>query len=155
MNLLKRPLLPWILGAALGVFGIHGASAQVTSVRVARGLSLPLAVTAPVGDAQRIFIVEQTGKILILKNGALLPTPFLDVTHKVGVGFALGLLGLAFHPNYDTNGYFYISYTRASNGASMLERYQVSAGNPDVANPGSSLLLLDPIAQPTPQHNGG
>ena len=73
---------------------------------VASGLSSPLYLTAPIGDA-RLFIVEQAGRIRIVRAGQLLARPFLDLTDRVASSGEEGLLGLAFHPNYASNGYFY------------------------------------------------
>ena len=75
--------------------------------QVASGLSFPLYLTAPVGDP-RLFIVEKGGRIRIVKDGALLPTPFLDISGQVSGGNEQGLLGLAFHPQYATNGRFVV-----------------------------------------------
>src|SRR5215212_3428081 len=81
---------------------------------VASGLSSPVYATSPPGDA-RLFIVEQPGRIRILAGGQLLSTPFLDITAKVVSGGERGLLSVAFHPQYATNGFFYVYYT-GSNG---------------------------------------
>ncbi|HEU5261791.1 MAG TPA: PQQ-dependent sugar dehydrogenase [Gemmatimonadales bacterium] len=118
---------------------------------VASGLSDPLHLTAPAGDA-RLFIVEQEGRIRIVRNGLLLATPFLDLTALVGAGGERGLLGLAFHPNYAANGYFYVNYTE-NNGDTRIERYTVSA-DPDVADVNSAKLILF-VPQPYANHNGG
>lgn len=125
------------------------------TVRVASGLQQPLFVTAPPGDTTRVFIVERGGDIEILKNGAINATPFLDITSLITQGNQeQGLLGLAFDPNYASNGFFYVNYTRAGDGATMVVRYTVSA-NPDLANSGSAATILGPIAQPQVNHNGG
>lgn len=119
---------------------------------VAQGLQAPVYLTSPVGDP-RLFIVEQAGRIRIVKDGVLLPTPFLDIDPKVMSGGEQGLLGLAFHPDYATNGRFYVDYTNNS-GHTRIERYQVSAGNPDVADPASADSVLG-FDQPAGNHNGG
>lgn len=118
---------------------------------VATGLSLPLYLTAPAGDA-RLFIVEKTGGIRIVKDGALLPDPFLDLSSKVSSGSEQGLLGLAFDPEYATNGRFVVHYTDLA-GNTALSRFQVSV-DPDRADPASELLILAAI-QPASNHNGG
>ena len=118
---------------------------------VASGLSSPLYVAAPAGD-NRLFIVEQTGRIRIVKNGQLLATPFLDIRNKITSGGERGLLSVAFHPNYATNGLFFVNYTNTS-GNTHVERYLVSS-NPDVADPTSAKLILF-VAQPFSNHNGG
>ncbi|MSR07105.1 MAG: glucose dehydrogenase [Gemmatimonadetes bacterium] len=118
---------------------------------VATGLSSPLYVTAPLGDA-RIFIVEQIGRIRIVKNGQLLATPFLDIRSKVASGGERGLLSVAFHPSYAANGFFFVNYTDL-NGDTRVERYHVSS-NADVGDPASAKPILS-VAQPFSNHNGG
>lgn len=105
------------------------------------------------GD-NRLFIVEQDGVIKILNsNGTTNSTPFLDIDGIVrSTGNEQGLLGLAFHPNYSTNGYFYVNYTNNS-GNTVISRYTVS-GNPNVANASSAQILMT-INQPYSNHNGG
>ncbi|HEX8904576.1 MAG TPA: PQQ-dependent sugar dehydrogenase [Longimicrobiaceae bacterium] len=120
-------------------------------VEVASGLSQPLYLTAPAGDA-RLFIVEQTGKIRIIQNGQLLATPFLDVTSQITSGGERGLLSMAFHPRYAQNGFFYVDYTDV-NGDTRVVRYRVSA-DPNRADPASAQLVLT-VAQPYANHNGG
>jgi len=122
---------------------------------VASGLSLPLFVTAPPGDTTRLFIVEQRegdakGRIKILKNGSVLPIPFLT-TSTLATGNEQGLLGLAFAPDYATSGRFYVNYTD-STWATRIVRFTVS-GDPDVANPTGQIILS--IPQPYNNHNGG
>jgi len=118
---------------------------------VVSGLSDPLYVTTPAGDP-RLFVVEQAGRIRIVKNGHLLPTPFLDISARVASGGERGLLSVAFHRSYATNGFFYVNFTDVS-GNTRVERFSVSA-NPDVANAASSKLILA-VAQPFANHNGG
>src|SRR5690606_31577365 len=109
-------------------------------------------LTSPVGDS-RLFVVEQnTGRIRIIKNGVVLPTPFLDIGAKASSSGERGLLGLAFHPNYSSNGYFYVNYTDNS-GNTVVARYRVS-GNPDVADAASETVLMT-ATQPFSNHNGG
>lgn len=133
-----------------------GAETPLVTELIASGFDDPLLVTSPPDDYDRLFVVEQRGKIKIIKNGIVLATSFLDVTAKVSQsGNERGLLGMAFHPDFYYNGYFYVSYTRSSDGASMLERYTVSAGNPDVADPNSNIGIYGPVAQPFSNHNGG
>jgi glucose/arabinose dehydrogenase len=119
---------------------------------VASGLDRPLYVTTPDGDA-RLFIVEQTGRIKVLSaGGALLGTSFLNLSSSLSGGNEQGLLGLAFHPSYATNGFFFVSYTDNA-GDSVVERYSVS-GDPDVADASSGTEILR-IPQPFENHNGG
>ncbi|MBK9121408.1 MAG: PQQ-dependent sugar dehydrogenase [Phycisphaerales bacterium] len=150
-------LLIALCGALLATSIVHAAT-PLTTVRVATGLNRPIYVTAPPGDDNRLFIVEKAGviKILDLGSGVLLGTPFLNIDPLVGGGTTnnseQGLLGLAFHPNYAGNGWFYVNYTNNA-GSTVVARYTVSA-NPNIADPGSATLLLT-IAQPQANHNGG
>ncbi|HLO43157.1 MAG TPA: PQQ-dependent sugar dehydrogenase [Leadbetterella sp.] len=105
------------------------------------------------GD-QRLFVVEQAGIIKILnKNGTINPAPFLNITTKVRNSGEQGLLGLAFHPNYKQNGYFFINYINQDQNT-VVARYQVSATDSSLANPLSEVVLFT-ITQPFSNHNGG
>lgn len=149
------------VGMAVAVFALaRSASAQITTQPVASGLAFPLFVAQAPGDqSTRLFIIEQknsggtgsTGAIRIWKNGALLATPFLTRT-SLASGDEQGLLGLAFHPQYATNGKFYINCTTTLGGTTQIEEYTVSA-NPDVANTTRRIILT--YAQPFSNHNGG
>ncbi|MFA6243135.1 MAG: PQQ-dependent sugar dehydrogenase [Candidatus Hydrogenedentales bacterium] len=130
-----------------------GFAQQIMTELVANGFNNPLFLTAPSGDTQRLFIVEQnTARIRIIKNGVVLGTPFIDLGSKASSGGELGLLGMAFHPNYASNGFFYVNYTDNA-GDTVVERYTVSA-NPDIANADSNVTLFT-ITQPFSNHNGG
>lgn len=128
-------------------------------VPVAEGLSRPVFVTHAGDGSGRLFVVEQSGKILVLEDGAVLDTPFLDVSGLIspdalGGGYTeRGLLGLAFHPDYAENGIFFIDYTDQA-GNTVLARYSVSAGDPNRADPNSAEQLLY-VSQPYSNHNGG
>lgn len=114
----------------------------------------PVAV-AHAGDA-RLFVVERPGRIRIVRPDGTTPAqPFLDISAQVlDAGGEQGLLGLAFHPNYAQNGFFYVHYTAGTgNGVSRIARFSVS-GDPDVATPGSQVILWS-AAQPYTNHNGG
>jgi len=119
---------------------------------VARVLTAPLHVTAPPGDA-RLFVVEQTGRVLIIEDGRLRERPFLDISARLRFGGARGLLSLAFHPNYAKNGYFFVNYSEKLNRATRVEHYRVSddAGR---AYPASA-QLIPRVEQPYSNHNGG
>src|SRR5690349_4659521 len=119
------------------------------------GLTQPIFVANAGDGSGRLFIVERGGRIKIFKNGVLLSTPFLDIHTLVGTtGGEQGLLTVAFHPNYETNGRFFTVYTDG-NGSLVLSRFVRSANNPDLANPNSRVTLLT-IPHPTYQnHNGG
>jgi len=99
----------------------------------------------------RLFIIEKPGRIRLLENGQLLPTPFLDIGDRVNDDSnEMGLLGLAFHPNYAQNGFFYVNYTGAG-GNTFISRFQASGNS---ADPNSESILLK-VDQPFPNHNGG
>jgi glucose/arabinose dehydrogenase len=134
--------------------GLAQASGTTTK-RVASGLFRPIYVAAPRGDTDRLFIAEQhTGriKILNLNTGLVNSTPFLDID-GLATGNEQGLLGLAFHPGYSTNGFIYVNFNDSS-GTTNIHRYQVSAGDPDIANPGSGTTVMT-YSQPYSNHNGG
>ena len=131
----------------------HSSAPPVSIVmrEVVRGLDEPVHLTAPAGDS-RLFVVEQAGRIIIVKNGATVARPFLDIRSKVGSGGERGLLSVAFHPQYRTNGWLFVNYTD-HNGDTNIERYTVSR-DPDVADVGSAKPILK-IDQPYSNHNGG
>lgn len=126
----------------------------ITTERVASGLANPLYVTAPAGDTGRLFIVERDGVIKILNLNTQAISTFLDVSDLVSTTSEQGLLCMAFSPNYQTNGLFYVHYTGVSDGATNIVEYRVSSGNPNVADPASARLVLR-FAQPQANHNGG
>ncbi len=142
--------------ASIAVLIVSALPAQAQTFeteRIITGLTNPLLVTAPSNDFDRIFIVQQTGQILIMENGTLLGSPFLDIATIVLSAGEQGLLGLAFHPNYASNGFFYVNYIDNANSDSVIERYTVSA-NPNVANPSSGFEILR-YSQPFTNHNAG
>jgi glucose/arabinose dehydrogenase len=111
----------------------------------------PTYLTAPPGDG-RLFVVSLAGQVRIVQGGRVLPTPFLDLSDRVGTGGEMGLFSLAFHPRYASNGYFYVAYT--DRGADLrVERYRVSADR-DVADPASARLVLS-VDPPAAMHFGG
>ncbi len=125
----------------------------IKTERIASGFSSPLFLTSPPGDFQRQFVVEQnSAQIKIIKNGTVLSTPFIDLNSKAESGGEQGLLGLAFHPDYANNGFFFVNFTNNS-GDTVLARYRVS-GNPDIADPNSEFIFIT-IDQPFGNHNGG
>jgi glucose/arabinose dehydrogenase len=120
--------------------------------RIAHGLSQPVFATTPPADSSRLFVVEQTGRIRLIRKGVLQSTPFLDLRAKVSTGGERGLLGLAFHPDYNANGKFYVDYTDR-NGNTVVEQYRRSATNFQIASPSAKLIFR--ITQPYANHNGG
>lgn len=145
-------------------FGTNDSGAIVYSVTlkpVVSGLEAPIGMAAPDDGSGRLFVIEQQGMVRIIKSGQLISQPFLDVSGKLdqmGEGYSeKGLLGIAFHPSYRSNGKFYIYYsaptvTNGMDHKSVIEEYTVSA-NADVANASGRLILE--IQQPESNHNGG
>ena len=131
-------------------------------IQLAGGFERPLFLTHAGDGSGRLFVVEQTGSVHIIRDGEVLDAPFLNVSELVGTRLDLsdpenssenGLLGLAFHPDYHENGYFFIYYTD-QNLNSLLARYQVSETNPNIADPESGQEILS-AHQPYYNHNGG
>jgi len=120
--------------------------------RIAHGMSEPVFVTTPPADSSRVFVVEQTGRIRLIRRGVLQSVPFLDLHTKISTGGEQGLLGLAFHPDYNTNGKFYVNYTDR-NGDTVIEQYRRSSTSAQRANPTPKLVIR--ISQPFDNHNGG
>ena len=129
------------------------ANSQAVGVELFKsGFSSPVGIQNA-GDS-RLFIVEQGGRIKILNDDATInPTPFLDISTIISTGGERGLLGLAFHPDYANNGYFFVNYTNNS-GDTQVARYTVDGSNPDIADSGSALQIIN-INQPYSNHNGG
>jgi glucose/arabinose dehydrogenase len=126
----------------------------LTTELVASGLNKPVYLTSPPSDTSRLFIVEQhSGRVKIIKSGLLLPRPFLDISERISTAFERGLLSLAFHPDFDSNRFFYLNYTD-TNGRLIISRFMVSAGDPDSADHESEQILMS-IFEPEPNHNGG
>lgn len=120
---------------------------------MAEGFRQPLLLTHATDGSGRIFVVGQNGDIQIIENGAPRAEAFLDITERVGSsGNEQGLLGLAFHLDYENNGIFFVHYTDL-NGDTVISRFQVS-GDANVADPSSETILLQ-YDQPYPNHNGG
>jgi glucose/arabinose dehydrogenase len=122
---------------------------------VASGFSQPLQVSHAGDRSERLFVVERQGLIHVIQGGNVLPDPFLDISQLVTTAEGeQGLLGLAFHPQYPSNGYLYVDYTRAGDGATVVARYVVSNTDPNAADPDSGTTILT-VAQPQTNHNGG
>lgn len=133
-----------------GVAAAEGS--RIALELVASGLSRPLYVTSPPLDPRRLFIVEQTGGIRVVRDGVLLPEPFLSLESEVSCCGERGLLGLAFHPDYEENGWFFVNYTDRS-GNSVVARYK-RGQDEDHADPNSRRVLFT-VPQPFRNHNGG
>ncbi len=126
-------------------------TAELRLREVVRGLESPVFLTSPAGDP-RLFVVEQPGRIRVVRDGLLLPTPFLDLTARVGAGGERGLLSVAFHPAFASNGLLFVDFTDRE-GSTRIERYRVGP-DPSRADPASAKLVLL-VEQPASNHNGG
>ena len=150
---MKRPASVLRIATAVGL--ALAATAPAVGARLtqtATGFDRALLITAPSGD-DRLFVVEQGGKIRIVRlDGTVASRPFLDVSSLVSGGGEQGLLGLAFHPRYATNGRFFVDYTNRA-GSTVVAEFGVS-GDRDVANAASRRRLML-ISQPFENHNGG
>lgn len=130
-----------------------------TLTPIVEGLARPLYITHAGDGSGRQFVVLQGGLILVIKDGELLESPFLDLSDLVspealGSGYTeRGLLGLAFHPEYAENGRFFVNYTDRQ-GDTVVAEYTTSENDPDSADPNSARILLT-VAQPFANHNGG
>jgi glucose/arabinose dehydrogenase len=154
------------LAAALAALGIAvGVAVSLASARVAAPgdpellqigtFSSPTYVTAPPGDGERVFVVQQGGRIRVVRDGTTLPTDFLDITSLVLPGGERGLLSMAFPPDYETSGRFYVYYTaRDPTGQLTIAEYRRSA-DPDVADLGSGRIVLTVPHADFANHNGG
>jgi hypothetical protein len=120
---------------------------------ISTGLTAPVFLTQPLADG-RIFVVEQPGRIRVIRNGVLQATPFLDITSRVLYSGERGLLSVAFDPQYATNHFFYVYFTTQTNGDIRIERFTTTT-NPEVADPASSKLILTTAHSSQPNHNGG
>ncbi|HWN80958.1 MAG TPA: hypothetical protein VNM87_02575, partial [Candidatus Udaeobacter sp.] len=154
---------------------IAAAPASAQSVKLApfggQTFDLPFYVAGAPGDPSRVFVVEGTGTIRLVKNGVTQPTPFLDLSSDVYRGSGCfyadcGLFSMALAPDYATSGLFYVFYTRAPTGTEAfdlrIEEFRRSAANPDVADPASGRVVLEIPREnlpgggnPTAGHNGG
>lgn len=149
---------PAFAALALGVLA-SAASAQntpLTTELTASGFVRPvLVLSTPIDGDDRLFVVEQhQGDVHIRFNDGTF-TKFLDTSGlSHSSGNERGLLGMAFHPDYENNGYVYVNYTRSAGGATRIERYTRDAGNPNAVDASSGVTIID-ISQPQSNHNGG
>ncbi|HEY7403579.1 MAG TPA: PQQ-dependent sugar dehydrogenase [Candidatus Angelobacter sp.] len=142
-----------LTGLALGLCFISGCgdSSSTPTAPIAfgtqvivTGLNSPLDLEQPGDNSGRLFLVEQAGRVKIIQNGSVLPALFLDISSKTFVQDETGLLGITFHPSFASNGKFYVNYVRNNAGQfqSVISEFQVSAGNPNQADPASERILL-------------
>jgi glucose/arabinose dehydrogenase len=148
ISLLMLPPLAWGLSGK----PVDSHSSIAFQAIVKHRFSKPVFLTPSPDDTNRLFVVEQDGRILMVKGDAVLPTPFLDIARKLSTGGERGLLGLAFHPHFSSNGRLFVNYTRAQDGATVIAEYHASS-NSNQATLDESVLLV--IPQPYGNHNGG
>jgi glucose/arabinose dehydrogenase len=153
MNGIDRDDAADVLRRAVGLSPTRDCLPHLQLTAVVRDLDQPLFFGAADGDDTRLYVVEQPGRIRLLKNGALTATPFLDISDAISAGGERGLLGLAFHPQYVTNGRFFVNYTNPA-GDTVIAEYRRSATDPDVAAPDAARVFFT-VTQPFPNHNGG
>ena len=138
------------------VLGTLLSANDIAVIKVADVPAKALYITQPSNETDRLFVLNQKGRIHIITNGETLKTPFLDISDRVHgsltPGSEEGLLGLAFHPDYKTNGYFYLNYVN-KNDSSIVSRFSVT-DNPNIADEGTEKMILG-IPQPFGNHNGG
>jgi glucose/arabinose dehydrogenase len=159
MLLMRAGVLSLVVVVALALTGQTSTTASDSGVfdfgleLVADGFDQPVQVVDPGDGSGRLFVVEQPGRIRIVRDGQVVPESLLDITDLVGCCGERGLLSVAFHPDYANNGYVFIDYTDR-NGDTVVARYQVSTTDPnrvDVAS-AETILVVD---QPAANHNGG
>jgi glucose/arabinose dehydrogenase len=130
-----------------------GTPGALVLEEIVTGFTDPVAAVAPNGEADRLYVVEQPGRIILYEGGS--GSVFLDITEKVSSGGERGLLGLAFHPDYTQNGRFWIHYSSADGGDTVVEEYARDANDPDAALPDPVGDPLLEVEQPAGNHNGG
>ena len=149
------------LAILLSVFIVFGSTAAAQStippIRLqsyVTGLTSPLLLTNAKDGTKRNFIVQQGGIIKVVQPNSTTATDFLNIASKITSGGERGLLGLTFHPQFTTNGYFFVNYTRSGDGATVIARYKTTDSTNALGDPNSERILLT-IAQPFANHNGG
>jgi len=146
-------LLAGLLSMQQEAAAVVTAWPNISLIKVSGGLLKPLHITHSGDKSARLFVVEQSGRIRIIRADKLLTAPFLDITDRVLSGGERGLLSVAFPPGFASSGRFYVYYTRLPDGATVIARYRVTA-EPDIADHLTEEVLLV-ISQPFANHNGG
>jgi glucose/arabinose dehydrogenase len=153
IEVMQRTLSPLSIGILLSTLAFAGPTISLEPVF--SGLNEPLFLTHAGDGSGRIFLVERPGRILIAKEGQILSTPFLDISSKISTVGEMGLLGVAFHPEFAVNGRFYVNYATSLNGPdrTVVSEFNVSAVHPDLASPTERILFE--LTQPARNHNAG
>src|SRR5215208_617087 len=154
---MRFSLRPIVCAAALLI--PCSAAAQLRAVPYVSGLSFPLAFVQDPGDVTIQYVVQQGGRIRLIRNGVLQTAPFLDLTSSISSGGERGLLGIALPPDYATSGRFFVNFTNTA-GDTVVARFRRSASNPLAADASSRFDLVwstgeRVIRQPFSNHNGG
>src|SRR5688572_28390494 len=152
-------LLAVALAALFFVSGVYGQGVPAPyTIRLQPFIS---GVSSPIfyrddgpGAGKKTFIVQQGGLILILQPGSRTPADFINLSTRLVAGGERGLLGMTVHPDFDTNGQFYVNYTRTGDGATVIAEYRTIVANPNAGDFNSERILLV-IPQPFSNHNGG
>lgn len=146
---------------ALSLILILGCSSSPAQLKILPAfpnitIEQPVDIQNANDGTDRLFIVSQPGKIYVIENDSNVTSAevFLDISEKVLFGGEQGLLGLAFHPDYKNNGYFFVDYTTSNPRRTIISRFSVSKNNPNRADKNSELILLE-VEQPYSNHNGG
>ena len=142
-----------VFAVSSGIFAQSSAPPFRLEQNYITGLSSPLLATHAGDGTQRLFILERGGVIKVAQPGSRTATNFMTITSRIVFGGERGLLGLAFHPNFAANGYFFVNYTRTGDGATIVSRFKAINGNA-IGDPNSERILLN-IPQPFTNHNGG
>ena len=154
-SLVRRGFLALFTVCVLGhqpVWASRDSPSIVLTPIIERGLERPVYLTHAGDGSGRLFIVEQPGRIRVVRDGRLLERPFLDIADRVRASGEQGLLGMAFHPRYTQNGRYVVNYVRATDGMTVIAEFRVSP-DPDRSATAEKILLA--IAQPYPNHKGG
>ncbi len=132
-----------------------GTVSQLGLQKFADGFTRPIYVAHAGDGSNRLFVVEQAGRILVMRDGKTLSIPFLDIRDRIESGGEKGLLSVAFHPQYKENGRFFVNYTARKEGVltTVIAEYRVSLNNPDLADRAEKIILE--VEQPFGNHNGG
>ncbi len=150
---MHRIMMPFVVVVASSAAVVAQTPPTVTTVEAFGDLTNPIGITSARDGSGRLFVIQQGGQIRVWTGTEVLETPFLDLDPLTNGGGERGLLGLAFHPSYASNGFFFVNYTDLS-GDTVVARYQASPPSSNVADGGSALRILG-FDQPASNHNGG
>lgn len=152
--MVRVALVLGVLGGAIAAgVALAASSPSLRLVTVARGLQSPVAVVQAPGEPNRLYVVEQPGRIVVVERGRVRSRPFLDIRSRVAYGGEQGLLGLAFSPRYARDRTFYVNYTANPDGSTRIVRYRATRnGSRAVASSAGVILRVE---QPYSNHNGG